>query len=79
MPNQISETRVLVEVEENIALPGNGEHSQLVPQKLCVPTWCGEREEEVRSSVAMIDSRAGDKDQIVFRACIILVWPQVMS
>ena len=48
--------------------------------KNCVSQLGGrEREEEVRSSVAMIDSRAGDKDQIVFRACIILVWPQVMS
>ena len=69
----------MVEVEKNIALPGKGEHSWLVPPKLCVPTCWGEREKLVRSSVAMIDSRVDGKGQIVFRVCIILVLPQVMS
>ena len=39
VPNQISET-VWGDVEKDsfIALPGNGGHSSLLPQKWCVPT-----------------------------------------
>ena len=43
-----SNLRVLGEVEDNsfIAYPGKGEHSQLVPSKLCVPmVWEGFGEE----------------------------------
>ena len=35
--------RVLGEVEKNsfIVLPGKGDHSRLMPSKLCGPTWRG--------------------------------------
>ena len=58
MPNRVSETRVLGEVEKNsfIALPGKGVYSGLMPSKVCVPTQQGVRGEEdlVRSFIAMV-------------------------
>ena len=47
-----------------------------MPSELCVPTW-GRLGEEFYSNGPK--GRVVDKDQGVSRACIPLIWPQVVS
>ena len=72
--------RVLGEVEKDtfIALPGKGGHSGLMTRKTVCPNP-GRFGEGFWFNGAMVQGRGCCKDQDVCRACIPLIWPQVVS